>query len=207
MVDRVALGPVSSEYFGFTCQLEFYQLFRFSPVIRGWYNGPFKGLILIPHKKIMAQSPSASETHPRLLWNTKFHYRAHKRWLLDSYLEPVQSTSSLFKNHFNIILSTSSSPKRCLVLRLLEWHFIRIFIPARRVCAFLNYATFPTHLIHFYLVVLILSGEEYNLWGSSLCRFQQRRVTLSLLSPNILLKTLFWDTLSVWRLPNGKWKH
>jgi hypothetical protein len=44
---------------------------------------------------------------------------------------------------------------------------------------------------------MILLGEEYKLWSSSLCSFLQPTVTSSLFGPNILLNTLFSNTLSL----------
>jgi hypothetical protein len=58
-------------------------------------------------------------------------------------------------------------------------------------------ATCPVQLIPFHLIVLIMSGEEYNLWSSSLCSFLQPPVTSSLFGPNILLNTLFSNSLSL----------
>lgn len=56
------------------------------------------------------------------------------------------------------------------------------------------YMPHPTHLLD--LIVLILCGEKYNIWSSSPCTFlQQSAVISSLLSPNILISTLFSDTL------------
>jgi hypothetical protein len=42
VVDKVALGQVFSEYFGFPCQSPFHQFLHKSPspIIRGWYNRP-----------------------------------------------------------------------------------------------------------------------------------------------------------------------
>jgi hypothetical protein len=46
------------------------------------------------------------------------------------------------------------------------------------------------------LICLIL-GDEYILWSSSLCNFLRSPVTSSLLGPNIILRTLLSETLSL----------
>jgi hypothetical protein len=47
------------------------------------------------------------------------------------------------------------------------------------------------------LIILIILGGVYKLWTSSLCSFLQPPVSASLFGPNILLNTLFSNTLSL----------
>ena len=109
--------------------------------------------------------------------------------------EPYQSSphpSNNFLNiHLNIILPSmpgssksffpSGYPTKTLHAPLLS--------PIHAIC--------PAHFILLDLITPIIFGEDYSSFGSSLCSILHSPITLSLLGQNILLNTLFSNTLSL----------
>ena len=148
----------------------------------------------------MVQSPSweanwfaASQEIPRISRNPKVHYRTKKRPPPVSILgqpNPVHiPTSHLLEIHPNII--DPSTP------RSFQW-FPSLLLPHQdptHTPLFTHSATCPAHHILFDFITRTISGEEYRSFSSSLYNLLHSPVTSSLLGPNILLNTMFSDTL------------
>ena len=66
--------------------------------------------------------------------------------------------------------------------------YTALFSPIRATC--------PAHLIHLDFISRTILGEEYRSFSSSLCNLLHSPVTSSLLGANILLNTMFSNTLS-----------
>ena len=146
----------------------------------------------------MEQSPSweanlfsAIQEIPRIFCNPKVHYRIHKCLPLVpilSQFDPVhtswRSILILF-SHLRLGLPSglfpSGFPNKALYTLLLS--------PIRATC--------PAHFILLDFITRTILGEECRSLSSSLCSFLHSPVTSSLLGPNILLNTLFSNTLSL----------
>jgi len=147
------------------------------------------------------QSPSwtanwfaASQEIPRVSRNPKVHYRTHKRSSTVRILgqpKPVLiPTSHLLEIHPNIIHpSTPRSPQWSLYLRFP--HQDPIHPP---LLTHTRHMPSPSHSSRFYHRTIL--GEDYKSFSSSLCSLLQSPVTSSLLGQNILLNTMFSNTLS-----------
>ena len=147
----------------------------------------------------MEQSPSweanrfaASQEIARMLWNPKVHYRVHKCPLpvpILSQLDPVHtSTSHFLKIHLNIMLpSMRGSSKWCLSLRPLHQNSVYTS-PLPHTCSMSrpSLSSWFDHPNNIWWGVQII---KLLMWFSPL------PVTSSLLCPNILLSTVFSNTL------------
>ena len=149
----------------------------------------------------MVQSPSwaadwlaSSQEIHRISRNPKVHHRTHKRTPPVPILgqpNPVHMpTSHLLEIHPNIIHpSTPWSPQWCLSLGFpTKTLNTALSSPIRATC--------PAHLILLDFITRTILGEEYKTFISSYCNLLQSPVTSSLLGPNILLNTLFSNSLS-----------
>jgi hypothetical protein len=138
-----------------------------------------------------ANSHSASKI-PCLLQNPKVHYRVHKN---RSLLPVLSQTNPIHKhpNSFAKIYSNNIFPS---TPRSSEWSFPFRFSNQHFICiSHLSYACYIPRPSLLESITLTVFGQAYKLRSSSFCVLIQPPATSSPLCPNILLSTLFSDTL------------
>ena len=145
---------------------------------------------------------SASQEIPRILWNTNVHYSIHECpppvaiLSLSDPVMPLHATTwksiLILSSHLRLGLPNGLAPSGFLTKML----YTPLHAPIRATC--------PAHLILLDFITQKILGEEYSSLSSSLCIFLHSFVNSSPLGPNILLNTLFTNTLSL-LLPQCEW--
>ena len=154
--------------------------------------------ILTPWRRGLPDKPAGSQLvrkFPAFYGTRRFittFTRAQSHVPVLSQINPVHAPLSNFsKIYFNIILPS--------VPGCYKWTPSLGFFQQNSVCTFPLpiRATCPEHLSTLDFFSHVIFGEEYRAQCSSLCSLHHSTVTFFLLSPNILLSTIFPETESL----------
>jgi hypothetical protein len=157
---------------------------------------------------------AATQELPSILRNPKVHHRVHKSPPLVpilSQIDPVHTTPSyLTKIYFNIVRPPTSWSSYLFLSFWLPHQYSTCiphlphscYMPCSSHSPWLDHSNYVWQWVQVmkHLIIQIMFGNEYKLWSSSLCTFLKSPVTSSLFGPNILLSTLFSDSLSLLQL-------
>jgi hypothetical protein len=133
-----------------------------------------------------ANSHSAVQKIPSLLWNQKVHLLCSQKHTTEAYPEPDESSPHPHVLFFKFILILSY-----VCLGLPSSLFPLGFLTNIYAVSYTMHAKCPAHLILYDLVMLLVLGKKYRLWSSSLFSFLQLPATSSLFIPNILLSVYY----------------